>query len=143
MYQDWLGTNIGQLEGTYVFCRALEKTGCPVITTARGAVSGAKVAGQQRCGEGKRLFLSHFYIIRPFYQDRLGTNIRKTPKKYVFSGKATHGFFPPRLDWSQAFTLPKVSNTSLSVSVSVSASASVSVSVCVLLYSELRDDVAS
>jgi hypothetical protein len=76
MYQDRLRTNIGQLDGKDVFCRALEKTGCPVITTARGAVSGAKVAGQQRCG------------------------------------KATHGFFPPRLDWSQAVTLPKVSSTS-------------------------------
>ena len=50
---------------------AVELTGCPVATPSRGAISGAKVAGQQRCGQGP------------------------------------HGFFPPRLDWSQSFTLPK------------------------------------
>lgn len=49
---------------------ALEKTGCPVITSARGAISGAKVSGEQRCG------------------------------------RTAHGFLPPRLDWSQDFTLP-------------------------------------
>ena len=54
---------------------ALEKTGCPVITSARGAISGAKVPGQQRCG------------------------------------RATHGFSPPRLDWSQDFTLPAGART--------------------------------
>ena len=50
---------------------SLEKTGCPVATTARGAISGAKIPGRQRCS------------------------------------RSPHGYFPPRLDWSQSFTLPK------------------------------------
>ena len=65
---------------------ALEKTGCPVPTPARGAVSGAKVAGPQRCS------------------------------------KSPHGFFAPRLDWSQAFTLPASQAKSVDVRVLVDRS---------------------
>lgn len=51
------------------------KTGCPVATSTRAAISGAKVAGQQQCS------------------------------------KSPHGFFPPRLDWSEDFTLPTDAKT--------------------------------
>lgn len=37
---------------------AVEKTGCPVVTFARSAISGAKVAGQQRCSSSPHGFVA-------------------------------------------------------------------------------------
>lgn len=54
---------------------SLEKCGCPVASSSRGAVSGAKVPGEQRCSTGP------------------------------------HGFMAPRLEWSQAFTMPTTAKT--------------------------------
>jgi hypothetical protein len=50
------------------------------------------------------VFLSHLYIKRTFYQDRLGTNIGKTPKKtgFPYVGDAEHAILlkacPVRLE---------------------------------------------